>query len=300
MITFKKVEISDKDWIKRLLTCSDLRSADLNFSSIFVWDKTYKQMVAEVDNHLAIKLYCDKNPFYSFPIGNGDIGQVILSLKKDAEQDGNSFILRGVLAEHKVILDQVFPGCFEYHEDEALFDYIYSLDKLADLPGRKYHAKRNHIYKFTQNNDWVFEPIDSHNIAECTDIEDTWRRTIDNEKANKLLEEYEAFCRAKKFYFKLGLEGGLLRSGGNAVAYTIGERLNSDTYLIHFEKALTNIPGSYAMINREFARFIRRLHPEMRYVNRENDMNMLGLRRSKQSYYPEFLIKKHTAKYINA
>lgn len=77
-------------------------------------------------------------------------------------------------------------------------------------------------------------------------------------------------------YQALGLEGGLIRVYGEVVAFTMGDLLNSDTYDVHFEKAYGELQGAYAMINREFARWVRGRHPNVRYLNREDDMGVEG------------------------
>ena len=51
-----------------------------------------------------------------------------------------------------------------------------------------------------------------------------------------------------------------------------------------------------AIINREFARYLRERHPELRYLNREEDMDVEGLRRAKLSYHPYLMLEKYTAR----
>ena len=79
------------------------------------------------------------------------------------------------------------------------------------------------------------------------------------------------------------------------VAFTMGDPLSSDTYDVHFEKAYGEMQGAYAIINREFARWIRTNHPDIRYLNREDDMGVPGLRKAKESYYPDLMVEKHAA-----
>ena len=71
--------------------------------------------------------------------------------------------------------------------------------------------------------------------------------------------------------------------------------LAADTYDVHFEKAYGELQGAYAMINREFARWVRARHPEIRYLNREDDMGVEGLRKAKESYQPTVLLEKFNA-----
>ena len=89
--------------------------------------------------------------------------------------------------------------------------------------------------------------------------------------------------------------GGVLFANGKPAAFTAGERLGSDTIDVHFEKALDDLPGAYPMIAREFARQLQAGLPEIRYLNREEDMGLPGLRKAKEEWYPMFLIEKYTA-----
>ena len=49
------------------------------------------------------------------------------------------------------------------------------------------------------------------------------------------------------------------------------------------------------MIAREFARQLQAGLPEIRYLNREEDMGLPGLRKAKEEWYPMFLIEKYAA-----
>ena len=100
---------------------------------------------------------------------------------------------------------------------------------------------------------------------------------------------------AKTYQQELGLEGLLLRADGKPVAFTAGKSLGGDTYDVFFEKAHSEIQGAYPMINREFARWIRKNHPEIRYLNREDDMGEENLRKAKLSYHPDLLLEKYVA-----
>ena len=93
-------------------------------------------------------------------------------------------------------------------------------------------------------------------------------------------------------YEKLGLKGGLLRIDGEIVAFTFGERLNSNTFVTHYEKAYPSVRGAYPMINMLFA---RESLGEYEFINREDDLGSEGLRKAKMSYCPEFLVEKFTA-----
>ncbi len=97
---------------------------------------------------------------------------------------------------------------------------------------------------------------------------------------------------------ELELEGLLLLAGDTPVALSLGSRLNETVFDVHFEKADADIPGAYPLINREFARYIQKKCPEIRYFNREDDMGLPGLRRAKESYTPDLLLEQYWAVWV--
>jgi hypothetical protein len=73
------------------------------------------------------------------------------------------------------------------------------------------------------------------------------------------------------------------------MAFTIGQMLNDDTAVVHIEKADPEIPGLYPVINQQFC---ENKWNHARFINREQDLGMSGLREAKLSYYPDHLVKK--------
>ncbi len=111
---------------------------------------------------------------------------------------------------------------------------------------------------------------------------------------NEDLEKNAEMCvtlNALRLFEELGLTGGVLRVDGEIVAFTIGEPVCSDTFVVHIEKAYAEIPGAYNMINQQF---VEHECMDYTYVNREEDTGAEGLRRAKLSYRPVFLVEKGT------
>ena len=102
--------------------------------------------------------------------------------------------------------------------------------------------------------------------------------------------EVEAASEALQNAENLGLEGVVIRVNQRVVAFALGERLNQDTAVCHFEKADLFSEGLYQLVNREFARL---LFQECRYLNREQDLGNMGLRSAKLSYHPIELVRKY-------
>lgn len=300
MIEFHALELKDKPWMDARLAEAGYRGCEYNFTSLYVWRRAFRHEVAEVEGfltgHLCGKLGCS----YLYPAGRGDAAPVIRLLARDAAERGEPLRLLGLTAEQAAGLERAFPGAFEVTPDRDSFDYVYDIDRLADLPGKRLHNKRNHISYFERSfPEWKFEPLTPAALPECLEMEREWyRRSTQREgaeEAGDLNQEDLALRDAVDHFEALGLEGGLIRLYGEVVAFTIGDRLGTDGYDVHFEKAYNELRGGYPLINREFARWVRSRHPEVRWLNREEDMGVPGLRKAKESYYPDEMVEKHVA-----
>ena len=171
-------------------------------------------------------------------------------------------------------------------------DYIYKVSDLLELAGRKYQPKRNLISRFRNNNEWTYEDIDNGNIAECVAMNEEWCQRNGCNDEGSLQLEAGAVAAMLAHFCELGLCGGLLRVQGKVIAYTVGEPLSGDTFIVHIEKAFTEFQGAYQTINQQFL-----LHHAagFQYVNLEDDAGDAGLRKAKLSYHPAFMQEKYIA-----
>ena len=300
MIEFRTPQLADKVWMDQLLSRSNYRGCEYNFTNLFAWKDAYHHKVARLDDFLVVHLCGGLGCSFLYPAGSGDRRAVIEALWADAEAHDQPLRLVCLTREQTQELEELFPGRFRFESDRDGWDYLYEIDRLADLGGKKLHGKRNHINRFLDNNPtWVYEPITPDSLPECLEMDKEWyRRSMVREGAveeRDLGDEGRALRLAIEHYHDLGLEGGLIRVYGEVVAFTMGDMLSSDTYDVHFEKAYGELQGAYAMINREFARWVREHHPNVRYLNREDDMGVEGLRKAKESYYPDLMVEKYSA-----
>jgi hypothetical protein len=235
------------------------------------------------------------NPSYSYPAGSGDFEDVLRALMEDARACGHPFVISGLTEDKTAAFETWMPGRFVIKPLRSTWDYIYRVSDLIELKGSKLQSKRNHINRFMRENDWRYETLTPANLEECIDMNAYWEENNMRRDPAGLSNEEIAIQRAFDQFQALRLEGGLLRSNGKVVAYTLGERLNSNTFCTHIEKADREINGAYPMMNHEFA--VNHLQGYT-YVNREEDMGNPGLRRSKLSYHPAILLAKYRAEYV--
>ncbi len=292
MLTFHPLGIEDKTWIDERVFASGTRSADYNFGNMFMWDGRYRQLVCDYGGRLVALAHAHGAPIFPFPVGTGPLSPVIEQMREYAAASGFPFVIRGVEESGMDELGRLFPGKFEFSEDRQFADYVYSAEKLDTLSGKKLHAKRNYVNRFCAEREWSFRALEPGDFPACLEL---LRRWHEGEQDEDIIGEHEAITRCFEYYEQLGVVGGALFDGGELIAFAVGERISADTADVHFEKAVAEIDGAYAMINRELVRAMRARWPELEYINREDDMGLENLRQAKLSYHPEYLLRKFTA-----
>ena len=298
MVTFQPVRLEDREWALPLLRKGNMRGCQYSFANIFAWGEIYHQRLARQGNYILIESGTDER-FYLYPCGEGDLKAAFEAIFQDSCAQGKPPCFWGITQEQKEEMERLFPGKFAFEPHDHTWDYLYNIEKLATLAGKKLHGKRNHINRFlAQNQDWRFEPLNPENILECREMNRLWRKANDEKDDENMELESMALRRVFDHYEELEMEGGLLRVNGQVVAFTMGSRVSDDTFDVQFEKALTQVEGAYPMINREFARYIQEKYPDIVYLNREEDMGEEGLRKAKQSYYPDIWLEKYEARPI--
>lgn len=290
MIEFKTIELKDKEWVDRYLQQGQQKGCEYSFANNYIWRNIYYVRIADVYGCYLVKTGKEGN--YAYPVGNGEKQAILQELIDESKQKNESLRIRGIIREQIEEVENWFPGQFQFELERSESDYIYTVEKLSKLAGKKLHGKRNHIARFKDNEHWSYEPITKENIEDCFTMNQEWCEKNGCKESEELQKEYCAVKEALHHFFDLKLEGGLLRLNENVIAYTIGEPLTTDTYVVHIEKAFSEIQGAYPMINQQFI-----LHNAQNfiYVNREEDTGDLGLRKAKLSYYPDILLDKYTA-----
>jgi hypothetical protein len=192
-------------------------------------------------------------------------------------------------------IEAEMPDIFDYKFNRSVSDYIYSSEKLVNLTGKKLQSKRNHINRFKRENEWEYGSLSGNPslIKECKEMLDQWMEINMADKDPSLVYDDVATTLMLDNFEYLGLKGGVIRVRGKIVAFTIGEPLTRDTFVVHVEKAYTSIHGAYSIINQQFAEHET---TGFTYINREEDMGFENLRNAKLSYQPDILLEKYNAR----
>ncbi len=289
MLEFKEIDLSDRQWINSLLGKSDFMGCEYSFANNMAWRRLGDSKICRYKDFYISCSYKDGKPVFTFPSGEGDYKDLIKNMQEYSNCLGYQLTITSVNNQSLSILNTMFPNEFTYEKDEDSYDYIYNAHDLIELNGKKYHQKRNHISKFKQNNNWRFEPINKNNQDECIEFSAmTYNKKNNYDDLSSVSEQFAIDTFFTNFE-ALDLIGGILRADEKIIAFTIGEKINTNTFCIHIEKAISEIQGSYATINNEFVKFAA---SDCLYINREEDLGIEGLRKSKHSYYPCFLYEK--------
>ena len=294
MIDFQKLDPACRDLYNQYLTCGCRRGCEYSFTNLYLWGR---QNAAIVEGQLVIFSQFDRKSIYLYPVGCCGKQDTLDALIRDAKERGIPCRFTGLNQDDCAELERLYPGKFRYHFDRDSFDYVYDINDLADLKGKKYQKKRNHLNRFRQEHpEHCFQPITRENIPQVQQMVDKWyEMRLAQDPHMDFHMERAAINKAFRFFEALGMEGLVLIVDGEMVAMTMGSPLNEDTFDIHFEKALDVMDGTYPAINQGFAQYLREKHPQVRYLNREDDMGLEGLRKAKLSYYPAYMQEKSWA-----
>ena len=291
MIPFERLDLMKKEQYEAYLMHCGERGCEYSFANKFLWGR---QKAAFLGDHLVFFSQFDRRSIYPFPIGSADLKPTLDAIIQDARERGIPCYLGCMLKSDCETLEQLYPGQFRFHEDRDSFDYIYAIEDLAELKGRKFQKKRTHLNRFFQEHpNYQALPLDESTRTAAFCMLQQWytNRETQDPHADFHLEKL-AMERAFAFQKQLGLEGIVLMEDGRLLAFAMGSFLSEDTFDIHFEKARPEAESAYPVINCEFARYLREKYPQLQFLNREDDLGIEGLRKAKLIYYPHHLREK--------
>jgi len=293
-VSFKKLLIEDKQKYEHFFKNNDRMGCEYTFACNFIWQDVFNSSFDIINGAYVAKTIRENENVYNFPIGEEK--NIISAMNYIIELEKEKTVFRGILQPHIDFINENFPGKFSFSSNRNESDYVYLSENLISLSGKKYQSKRNLINRFCDNSNWAYEDISRENIDECISLNLKWSDERNASSNIEIRKELGAANTALSHFYELGLIGGLVRLDGKVIAYSIGEKLTDDMFVIHFEKADDSVKGAYQIINNEFA---KRNCKGFKYINREEDNGEEGLRKAKLSYKPEMLIEKFEAR-INA
>lgn len=304
----------DFEYLKNNINTAGLLGCDTAIGNLFILKDRYHINFA-IGNNILFREYnysesikgfayplniCDNKDelfkyFFSYITNNSLKDKISLCLfTKEQTEAFDSFLKKEKLQYH-----------IEWKTNPADSDYIYLQSDLELLPGKKLQKKKNHISKFNrtfQNPSFVFfdkTNCSSKIIDDFVQVAEKW---VDEQEAKNQFSTADYFSELKSLKETiyninvLDLFGGILYINDCPVAITLASKISNDVLDIHFEKCLSEAAafGGYAVINNLFIKNLK----EYKYINREEDLGIEGLKKAKLSYKPEIILEKYFGELI--
>ncbi len=264
--------------------------SEFTFTNLFIWRHAYRLKLSRLDRFLCLLSDTGNDSFFFPPIGDGYLVECYHRLLQHLAEKGISPKVDRVPEVMVAQVDWQKEGLIA-ECDRNQSDYVYLTKELIRLQGRKYHRKRNHIKQFKEKYSYQYLPLTREWTTECLRLETEWCNLRHCEAIPGLARESVAIKEAFLNFEKLAVKGGVVLIDGRVEAFTLGEPLNSETVVIHIEKANSAYEGIYSLINQAF---LENEWSKYTYVNREQDLGEEGLRKAKESYFPHHMVNKYT------
>ncbi|OPY78104.1 MAG: hypothetical protein A4E65_02426 [Syntrophorhabdus sp. PtaU1.Bin153] len=288
---FKPVELDDRDVFQNLFRTYKVVTSELTFTNLFIWRLHYNYQWTMYKDWLVILCREGKDVLWAMePVGpspRADVTCMLLQWMRDEKGENNPRIERA---------DERFAGEMEGVRDILVeptrdhFDYVYLREDLIRLAGSNYRSKRNHINQLLRSYSFRYAPLGREHIGDCLELQEKWCKLRRCEDDLNLVGEWGAVREILRAYESLDVQGGVVLIENKVMAFTAGEMLNDETVVVHIEKADPDIPGLYPVINQQFC---ENNWENARYINREQDLGVPGMREAKLSYHPDHFVKKY-------
>lgn len=297
IIEFHDLTKADKPLLDRYFQSRYYENSHFTFTNLYMWREPYQVKWCEEDGVLYMTCQWDGQLMALQPYGPEEkMKEATEKFLAYFEQQGQPFVMTGIEKSYVQVLENYTGASFAIEADRDNFDYVYLAEKLISLSGRKLHSKKNHLNAFRKLYPQAeYLPITEEILSDCLEELQRWYdiRIKDEPDDPFIGWESRAIREVFEDYAYFGLKGGAIRLDGRIIAFTFGEQLNTDSVVVHVEKADPNIRGVYPAINQAY---VKNCWQGMTYINREEDMGHEGLRKAKESYKPVKMIEKFNIK----
>ncbi|MGU8376843.1 DUF2156 domain-containing protein [Clostridium perfringens] len=297
---FKKITLKDKSLYYKYIDKNKFLSCEYSFATLFMW-KDFNNIEYDIVNNIFIIKKYDKNNgnFFMEPLGDIDdnaLINIIDYLECIRKVEEGNWLFGDVSSEFLNRLESIYKEDLIFEEEINNFDYVYNFDDLINLSGRKFRKKRNKYNQFIKNYNYktaFFKSfLDNKEKNECLEFLDEW--SLENKEIDEeFLAEIDGTKNLINYLGELDLDLIKLYVDNKLIGISIGERFNDSMYIVHVEKCLREFKGSYVFINNAL---LKNSFLDLKYVNREEDLGILGLKKSKMSYNPKFFERKYLVK----
>lgn len=303
MLDFVPLALAHQPLVEKYMRLYGEGSCQHSMASMFCFDNKYGHSVCERNGWLFVcreKISTPEYRSYFLPMGEGNLAEPMDLLREDAHARGARVKLETVTERARDRLEACCPGRFSAEERRDYAEYLYTVEKLANLPGSEMASKRHDVRVFWRSYEdrVTIAPMTPETAGRVRAYQAEWLKTrMRSEDKVQLELENEAILRGIDNFGALGLSGILLYLDGALRGYAYGAELSDAGYDVMIEKGDREVKDIYRILNMEL---VRRCCAGLRYVNREEDLGVPGLRKAKLSYKPDILLNKYILKEVAA
>lgn len=298
-IDFHRLTIDDRKSVQELTLKAGRRNCNFTFANLVGWQFWFQTEVCILNDAVILRYNLAGKRVYMICMAGTPSCELLKLLKEDSDDKLTILGLEDESA-NQLKLNTCNKGIDITVEPlRNQYDYIYLKRDLESLSGGKLKAKRNHVNKFVaEHPDFEYKELTPNMFDQCREVVDKWQRNKEHdnpEYANTIEAEHQVMETIFHYWNRLDMFGGALFTSNKMVAFTFGSKVTDDTIDVCVEKADTSVDGAYSVINQQFA---VHLPNSIIYINREEDMGLPGLRKSKLSYHPEILLTFNAVHFV--
>lgn len=288
---FHKLCMADRDSVQAVTLASGRRNCNLTFANLVGWQFWFHTEVCVMEGVVVFRFNIEGRRAYMLCSAQPPSECLLRMLCADAALVGADLRIMGLEDDYAAHIKAMMPDYVGIEPRRNQYDYIYLRQELAEIKGGNLKAKRNHVNKFlSEHPDFEYVELTSARFDECRQLSMLWRNEVhqDTPFYNETVRaEQRAMETVLAHWDELAMRGGCIYAEGRMVAFTYGAAVTHDTFDVCVEKADRTVEGAFNIINQQFA---AHLPEEYVYINREEDMGLEGLRKSKLSYHPHLLL----------
>lgn len=250
-------------------------SSDYLFSYLFMYQNSYNLKISETDGAIIICSYMSEPIFY-MPLG--DTEQGIKSVLEYCKENNINPLFAKITGDY---LDIFNAFNFKIEEDRDSFDYVFKNSDFMEYKGKEFRKQRNNLFSYLKEFTPEFDTNMKAYIEKCKEFTLNYHNS-----SSKLGPTFKMLDNIDLF----GLKGGVVLDNDEISAFCLYEKLSDDMIVSHVELTDNSHRGVHAYLINELAKNINE-----KYINKEDDMGIQGLRRFKETYNPDHMLKKYKA-----
>ena len=295
---FRNITIEDYELVWKYCSQYGENSCQHSFINMFtLYEKYGSRICAEGDFLYVLRghLCTERERVYLFPMGGGDAREAVERILEDAHAHNAKARFETVTEEKAAWLEREFPDVFRITENRDLAEYLHLSENLAYLPGKPFASKRYDANLFRRRYQGRMSEtvITKGDIDEILSFERKWlgeNRESHDQQALEL--EYREIELQLKYFDELKISGLIVQIDGVTQGFVYGAPISGSCYDVLIEKGNREYNDIYRILHQDIVRLCAM---DYKYINREEDVGVEGLRKAKMSYRPDILLKKYIA-----